>query len=234
MEVPLPYAHSVHRVTISGTAFDAAEIWSTGFYLGSAGAGVSNPTQPLADAIRTAWTAFFTDTAMSFGTNWKTTQVKVAQVGADGKTNLSNVIYAPYGTPISGTYGSNVMPPQVSLVATLEVAGARGLAAKGRMYLPGIAHAIGTNGQIGNTQVLNMANKFKAFLDAVNVAASGDAGVILASQGRRVKNAQGDYEPVPGTAVNARVNRVRIGSVYDTQRRRRNALVEQYQSATLV
>lgn len=230
----MPYAHSVHRVTISGTAFDGAEIWSTGFFLGNVSSGVSNPTQQLADAIRTAWTSFFQDPQVQFGTNWKTDQVKVAQVMEDGKTSLSNVVYAPYGTAIAGTYGSNVFPPQLSLVATLENAGARGLAAKGRMYLPGIAHAIGTNGKIGDTQVLNVANKFKTFLDAVNVAASGDSGVVLASQGRRTRNADGSYSPVPGTAVNARVNRVRVGSVYDTQRRRRNALVETYQTATLV
>lgn len=234
MEVPLPYAHAIHRVTISGTSFGGAEIWSTGFYIGHDDNDVGTPTQLLADQIRTAWTTFFTSPAVEFNSKWKTTQIKVARILATGKTDLDNVVYAPYGTAIAGSFGSNTYPPQVSLAATLEVIGARGIAAKGRMYLPGIAKAIGENGQISSSEVLSVANGFKTFLDAVNVAASGDGGVILASQGRRTKNAQGDYEPVPGTAVNAVVNRVRVGSVYDTQRRRRNDLVEQYQTATLV
>lgn len=229
----MPYAHPIHRVTVSGKAFGGAEIWTTGFYLGNPSTGVSNPTQQLADAIRTAWTTFFSAVSSGVSSRYTTDQIKVAQINADGKTSLSNVVYAPYGTPIEGGGGPGANPPQIALVASLENAGARGLAAKGRMYLPGINFTIGTTGVLTTAQSLGVANNLKAFLDAVNVAAASDSEVILASQGRRVKNAQGDYEPVPGTAVNAPVNRVRVGSVYDTQRRRRNAMVETYQSATL-
>lgn len=228
------YAYQVLRCTVSGTSYNAAEIWSTSFYVGDVDSDTSNPTQAFADSIRTAWTSFFTSTDVAFSNKWQTTQVKVAQIGTDGKTNLANVVYAPYGTAISGNSTFNRYPPQVTLAATLEVAGARGLAAKGRMYLPGIAQPLEDDGRLSAANTLKVANGFKAFLDQVNVAASGFGSVILASQGRRVKNAQGEYEPVPGTAVNAIVNRVRVGSVYDTQRRRRNDLVETYQTATLV
>ena len=227
------YAHAIKRVTISGQSFGGAEIWSTGFYVGAVGEDVSNPTQQFADAIRTAWTTFFQATPVQMGTNWTTKEIKVAQVGTDGKTSLDNVIYAPYGTPIAGTYGSNVYPPQISVAATLEHVGARGLAAKGRMYLPGIARSVGNNGQMDSTSCLAIANALKTFLDAVNAAAPNGERVILASQGRRTKGADGKYTPVPGTAVNALVDRVKVGSVFDTQRRRRNNLVELYQSAAL-
>lgn len=229
----MPYAHAVKRVTISGTCYGGAEIWSTGFYVGAVGADVSNPTQQFADAIRTAWTAFWGGATSYVSSNFKVDNVKVAQVGADGKTSLSNVVYAPYGTALQGTAASPILPPQIALVASLENAGARGLAAKGRMYLPGIAAALGTTGQISTTNATTIAGNMKTFFDAVNAAAPTGEKVILASQGRRVKGPDGSYSPVPGTAVNAVVNRVRVGTVYDTQRRRRNAMVEQYQSATL-
>lgn len=228
------YAHKVQRITISGTSFQAAEIWSTSFYVGFAGQDAAAPNQTVLDNIRTAWTAFFTSVDVAFSNRWQTNQVKAALIGTDGKTDLASVLYAPYGTAISGNNSFNAYPPQVTLAATLEVAGARGLAAKGRMYLPGIAQPLETDGRLSAANTLKVANGFKAFLDQVNVATSGAGSVILASQGRRVKDAQGEYQPVPGTAVNAVVNRVRVGSVYDTQRRRRNDLVETYQTAALV
>jgi hypothetical protein len=227
------YAHRIHRYTVSGTCYGAAEIWSTSFYVGHVSTDMGTVVQAVVDNVRTAWTTFFTSSDVKFSNKWQTTQIKCAQILEDGSTNLSNVVYAPYGTAISGNEAFNAFPPQVTLAATLENAGARGIASKGRMYLPGIAQPLQANGTLAAADALKVANGFKTFLDAVNVAVSGDGRVILASQGRRVKNAQGEYEPVPGTAVNANVNRVRVGSVYDTQRRRRNDLVEVYQTATL-
>lgn len=229
----MPYAHNVHRVTLSGTTFGGAEQWSTGFYVGAVGEGVSNPTQQFADAVRTAWTAFFTNSGVSISSVYKTDNVKVAQVGVDGKTHPENVVYAPFGTPISGGGGTLVLPAQIALAASLENAGARGLAAKGRMYLPGINITVSNIGQLSTVQVSGILTPFKTFIDAVNAAAPLGAKVILASQGKRAKQADGSYDVVPGTAVNAVVNRVRVGSVYDTQRRRRNQLVEAYQSAAI-
>jgi len=231
--MPVQYAHKIHRYTISGTSFNAAEIWSTSFYVGHDDSDVGNPIQAVVDNVRTAWTTFFQTSAVKFSNRWQTTQVKCALINTNGSTDLANVLYAPYGTAISGPESFNAYPPQVTLAATLEVAGARGIASKGRMYLPGIAQPLEGDGRISSANSLIVCNGFKDFLDDVNVAVSGDGAVILASQGRRVKNAEGEYEPVPGTAVNAFVDRVRVGCVYDTQRRRRNDLVEAYQTATL-
>jgi hypothetical protein len=227
------YAHSIKRVTISGTSFTGAEIWSTGFYVGAVSADVSNPTQTFADAVRTAWTTFFTSSAAGINPQWKTDNVKVAQISAAGVTSLSNVVYAPYGTAIAGGGPSASFPPQIAMVASLENSGARGLAAKGRMCLPGVAHVVASNGQVNTSTITPMVTALQTFINAVNTAAPTGEKVILASQGNRVKGEDGKYTPVPGTATNAFVNRIRIGSVYDTQRRRRNAMVETYQSATI-
>lgn len=229
----MAFANSVQRVTISGTSFGGAEIWSTGFYVGIPGADAGVPTQAFADNVRTAWTALFTNTNMGIHSNWKTNQIKVAELGADGKTFLNTVIYAPYGTPIAGASNGSCFPPQIALATTLVADGQRGLAAKGRMYLPGVSLAVGANGQIDVGSVTGMVAKMKTFLDAVNTAAGAGTYVVLASEGRKIKGTDGKYTPVPGTAVTQKVTSVRIGSVYDTQRRRRNALVEAYQSQGL-
>lgn len=217
------YAHSVVRVTISGGSFSGAEEWSTGFFLGSANADASNPTQALADQIKARWQTFFTSAAVKVSNAFSTNEIKLSQIGADGKTILDNTVYSTYSSAIFGPLGTQ-LPAQVSLVATLQSPLARGLAAKGRMYLPGIASPVMTTGKIVSTDAAAVANALKTFFDGVNSDAGVAGKVILASAGRGTA----------GTgAVNQLVTRVRVGDVYDTQRRRRNQLPEVYSNATL-
>ncbi len=220
----MTFAHSVTRVTIHGRVPSAADDWTTGFYLGFPDQDVSNPTQQLADAIKAAWQTFFTSANSSTSAYWDTTEIKLAQLAPDGKTFLDNTIFSTYASPISGTKTSPILPPQISLVATLQSNLTRGLAAKGRMFLPAIVADVGINGHISSTATQNIANGLTTFLNAVNTA-SGQAGrVVLASKGRG---------PAAVGAVNAAVTRVRVGDVYDTQRRRRNGFTESFSTANL-
>jgi len=218
------YAHSVQRVTISGTCANGGEEWSTGFFVGEASADASNPTQTFADAIRTAWQTFFTSANSWVSGFYLTNEIKISQLGTDGKTMLDNTIFSTYATPISGTKATPIYPPQISLVATLQSSLSRGLAAKGRMYLPGIVAFIDGGGHISNTDATNIQTNLKTFLDAVNTAAPAGSRVILASAGRGTAGTGARNEPV---------TRIRVGNVYDTQRRRRNQLAETYVSANL-
>lgn len=222
--MPKPYAHKVNKVTIYGSTFGGQEIWTTGFYIGSVGADASVPSESTAAAIKTAWATFCGATDVVMGYLWKTEGVKVAHMNANGTTDLDAVVNSPYTTPVVGNSGQIGYPPQISLVATLLADNGRGLAGKGRMYLPGIAAGLDATGHIGGTQNQNIANRLKDFLGAVE--ASFDGGQIInASHGRA---------PFLGsTAVNRYVTHVRVGNVYDTQRRRRNSLVESYATAAL-
>jgi len=218
------YAHSVQRVTISGTSSQGAEEWSTGFFVGSSSADAGNPTQQFADAVRNAWTTFVQTTSTNMASTFLSTEVKVAQLGTDGKTLLDNTVFSTFSPAVAGTNTTLVYPPQVSLVVTLQSALSRGLAAKGRMYLPGISYPLQTGSQISTTNADAMANNFRVFLNAVNTGAPAGSRVILASAGRGTA----------GTgATNQPVTRIRVGTVYDTQRRRRNSLTEQYSTAIL-
>lgn len=220
----MAFAHSVQRVTISGTSFGGAEQWSTGFFVGAPGADASTPTQAFADAVRTAYQTFHTATTSQISNSWQARTIKVAHLGTDGKTLLDNTIFSEYGTPISGASSGAKFPPQVSVVATLMSDLSRGLGAKGRMYLPGIVAPVQSDGHFLTTDAAAMATNLKAFFDAVNTAAPVGSDVILASAGR---GEAGDGK------LNRIVTRVRIGNVYDTQRRRRNDLVETYSTSTL-
>lgn len=222
----MAYAHKVVRVTIFGTMFSAAEEWSTGFFLGNEGSDAADPTTAGADMVRDAWETFFELSTSHISGDWKCEGVKLALLNEDGHTDLSNVVTSYYATPISGGEGGGSLPPQVSLSAQLASDIPRGPGAKGRMYLPGIRTPINSaTGKIGSTEATQVATALKNFFNTVNGSFDAPGQLVNASQGRL---------GIGGVApLNATVTKVRVGDVYDTQRRRRNALTETYQTQVL-
>jgi hypothetical protein len=219
------YAHRVARVTLSGTMFQGQEVWSTGFFLGQEGADAGDPSQAAVDAIRDLWVAFFTNSTSRISSNYQFTQAKIAAVGANGFTEKENVVYSyPAATTVGGV-STETLPPQCALVLTLLSDRPRGKAAKGRMYLPGIASSPGTNGKISTTVATGVATNAKTFFDGVRANFNMPGLPILAAKGSgafAAMNAQNDF-----------IQTIRVGDVIDTQRRRRNGLTEVYTSRTL-
>lgn len=220
----MAFAHKVNRVTISGTMFGGEEEWSTGFYFGYTGGDADLPDQTLVDGIGPLWQTFFTNATSRVSNQWKTSEIKVAQLGTDGKTIPDSPVYYTYPAPITGAYNSPSFPPQCALVATLVGPLPRGLASKGRMFLPGIVGSVDSNGRLGDTDRGTICTNIKTFLTAVNALPANNV-VVLASKGSLVP---GGSAPIIKAAIS-----VRVGNVYDTQRRRRNALTEVYSTATL-
>lgn len=219
------YSHKVARVTIHGTNFNGAEEWTTGFYMGLEASDALAPTQEFADAVKAAWNTYWTNSLSRFSSQWKYDYIKVATHGTDGKTIPDSVVYSYPVTPVSGGSTSDSFPPQVALVATLISANQRGLAAKGRMFLPGINANIGADGRIASSNQTDILTNFTTFMTSVNGIQNTPGVIVLASQGRKA--------PLVGGPTMKAVTAVRLGNVYDTQRRRRNQLVEVYQTAQL-
>lgn len=225
-----PFAHRVTRVTIAGTSFGGAEEWSTGFYMGNESADADLPNQQLADDIRTAWATFFTTAGVNVSTAWTSTLVKVSSFGTDGKSNAADTVFSSFTTLTKGA-NAQLFPPQIALVATMSSTIARGVGSKGRMYLPGITATLDATGHISTTQSTAVATALKTFLDACNASTATNNVVVLASHGSINK----DGTPKVGgrAPIIKAVNTVKVGNVYDTQRRRRNGLAEVYQTANL-
>lgn len=221
------YAHKVNRVTLSGTMFNGAEEWSTGFFLGEEGSDADAASDLAATAILNAWRTFFEATGSHISTGYLTTQCKIALINDTGHTDQSNVYYAYPATELNGAVATPTLPPQCSLVATLLSDRPRGKASKGRMYLPGTTcmPAV-TTGKVVSTQIGTIADNLKTFFDALDASFDVPNQLILAAKGTG---------PVPAlTAQNDTVQTIRVGDVIDTQRRRRNGLAETYTSRTLV
>jgi surface antigen len=225
-----PFIHRVSRVTIHGKYAGGVEEWSTGFYLGKENADAALPTQAQVDAIATAWKNFFTGVGQNISASWSTDYVKIASMGTDGRSDAQDTVYSNYVTQPTGS-GGNLYPPQIALAASFTSAKMRGVGSHGRMYLPGISIGLDTTGHVGGAGLTAVLGAFKTFINACNAAsASGDI-VILASHGSINK----DGTPkIGGSApINKAVTGIKIGNVFDTQRRRRNQLAETYQAVSL-
>lgn len=229
-----PLAFRTSRVTIQGTMFGGAEEWSTGFWFGLANADAELPTQALADGVRNAWRTFISHQQSYISNAYTSTIVKVSSVGTDGKSDANDTIYSSFASTDKGVRAER-LPPQCALVATLMAADNRGLASKGRMYLPGVVIGVTDNGQTDPFNTNLIAVNFKAFINSVNAIGTGI--VVNASHGQLTRDpVDGSVGPKVGgrAPVNKAVTRIQIGTVYDTQRRRRNGLNEQYQMQSLV
>jgi hypothetical protein len=225
-----PLAHRTTRVTISGTCFGGAEEWSTGFWIGNETADADLPTQGLVDDIRTAWQTFFVTSSSYVANTFTSTLVKASSVGTDGKASAEDTMYATFTGNAAGARTEN-FPPQIALVATLVSTKARGVGAKGRMYLPGIVAPVDATGHINGTTQAGILTNFKTFLTAVNASTATTNVIMLASHGSLT--AAGTPRVGGSAPINKAVVSVRLGNVYDTQRRRRNGLAEAYGSQTI-
>lgn len=114
--------------------------------------------------------------------------------------------------------GTVVHPPQCATVVTLQT-GLPGSTNRGRMYIPMLAGAIGsalTRSDISTSTASNFASLL--------VSLGGTASGGLSAGAAVVSTKSGAVTPVTS---------VRIGNVVDTQRRRRDSLIEQFYSAPL-
>jgi hypothetical protein len=224
----------VNKVTISGTCFNNQEQWSTGFYIGDTGADAADPGSVTASALAPLWTTFFQHANAHISTSYKTTSIKVSQLELDGDVDLQMIDIYDYPAAIAGSSGGAPLPPQISLAATLTSDNQRGLASKGRMYLPGINLPMGAlDPHVAIFEQTNIADQLKVFIDAVNASATINGYVILASKGTKIVNPADPNQWAYALGKNARVTGLRVGNVYDTQRRRRNGIAETYVSKVM-
>lgn len=192
------------RVTITGT-HAAGDIWMYGFHVGHA--DVSR--ESIADAV------------IPLVTNLHTSNLFTADVVARG---IKVQDYNEAGTEIVASYedsytaaGTNAswasLPPQVAVAVTLDTPLAT---RKGRLYLPATASQwVAAGGRFGGGKPIVVAEWFQDIVQALD-AISVTTGVKQSG----------------GATLNV-LNRVRVGDVYDVQRRRRNRVGETYASVVL-
>lgn len=214
------YPHKVAKVTLSGTMFGGQEIWSTGFFMGFEGQDAPAITETGVSDISAAWETFFKAATSEISNKYSYTMCKVQMMATDGKAVADSAVYYSPQSAVVGGSPSQALPPQISLVATLANSLPRGLATKGRMFLPGVNGIVDATGHLGVGTPTNVATNLQTFFSTIMNDADTPGRAVLASTGNALQLRPGAIR---------HVTQVRVGNVYDTQRRRRNALMEAYQ-----
>lgn len=216
------YDRKHFRVTLEGTNASDQDIWSTGWRI--APSLVSEPlinytamANTLLDAVVAAVPAFWDSLRGSIANGTELRTVKVAPVDRDGRyiDNMDSVI-RDLETPLKGNVTTGVHPPQVSVVASLTTGTRRGNAKYGRMYLPLTAVKVGsTNFSIAPNERQTVANAVKKLLnDSLGVISDASLDPVVMSN--------------IGNGTTRTISHVAVGSIPDTQRRRRNRFTEEY------
>ncbi len=220
------FADKVVHVTLSGKMLQGNEEWQTGFYMGLAQGEAPVPTQEFVDGVRDLWQTFWTTPGNAIAAQFTFEQVKAARLGKDGRYDGTAVPISYPTAPVAGGSSGNPLPPQIALVATLIAGSGKGLAGKGRMYLPGVRQVVDDSGHLLGTTPQTIATNLTTFFNGIRTLSSAPGVPINASRGS-VKLLGADARNVP-------INGVRVGNVYDTQRRRRNQLQETYSVGGLI
>lgn len=216
-------AYSYHYlVTASGTiegSAGAVEIFSYGFAFGKAGTQTGGPaplnTSPNATGGG-SWTdlaervqAFHARADTQINARAVLRMVKVASIGPDGKyVEAPNALMV--ATPGQVT-GLTSRPPQIALRVSLS--GPPALKrVRGGFYLPLPQLATGSDGfRITDGSRQSLMGSVVDLVEGINENFDESRVVIASSRG-----------------FNARVRELRVGDVFDTIRRRRNDLKENY------
>ena len=209
------------KVTLEGTNATDQDIWTTGWRIAPSPASEPIINYPemantLLESVRGAAETFWDAVRTRIATGTRLNSVKVAPVDEDGRyiDNMDSVIY-DWETPLAGGNAA-AHPPQVAVVASLTTGTRRGNATHGRMYLPLTAVPISSNDFTIATNVR------KAIADAVVGLLNDSLGTI----------ADITLDPVVmsniGSGTTRTITTVAIGSIPDTQRRRRNRFTEEY------
>lgn len=225
----MAYAHKNLRITFGGRLYGNTEIWTNGItmgyedkdFAGFPGGFDSGKREELVENIKTWFQREGTGISRHASLEW----VKFAVIGTDGKYagSESGDFELNETIDFDAVYGrlDREIAPQLSVALTMETNVRRGAGRFGRIYPPLTGSATGEG---YDAQPTERASSFTTLLADLNDTARG-AGTLIGGDSPKVIVASGVRE-----GRNSEVVRVKVGRVIDTQRSRRNAMVEQYVS----
>jgi len=217
---------SYWRVILRG-GLGTVETWSTSVAYGIVGLSPDVPDQTTTDAMAQAIAALSAanltppSLASLLSTAGVLDTIRVERRAED--ETVLNVAERLLTTPLPGTTAPN-KTPQDSLVFSLRTStpGARG---RGRMYWPALAATLNTTFQLTSPVPATTVANAKTLLQAINTAMDG-VYVAAASALRVALSVRSGTDHICRN-----VTSIQIGSILDTQRRRRDNLPESYVSA---
>lgn len=224
--MPGPYSENFALLRFGGTAWSGIEQWSCGLKLKHLGGDAAGPmhdeVKATIDEVTTACQAYVGRNNSKFSweaiLNWVTLNV----INKDtGKYYHPNDPTITEGLTTAGMGGSGV--PQLALAVTMRGDFTRGTAAFGRWFIPAAYMSVAADGNVGSTNAQQAADSAGTFLtDLANI----DSGLGPDAWAPWL------YGAGASGARDSSIAQLDVGRVYDTQRRRRNSLEENYVTST--
>lgn len=212
-----------NKVIVQGSFAGGEEVWSFGIaYMGSTGAPTGLVT---AQDDLNGWAADIRaniDTDLTLLRNCLTQNGGVGgvttQFYGDANTLVrQSVVAGGYTAGLGTSYG----PLQNAIVVSLQT-GIPGASYRGRIYWPAPGAGIDASFRLDTpTDPADIASQMADWLNAVTGYALDNNGDVIPGVFSKVKN-----QVTPVTSI-------RVGNVCDTQRRRRDSLLETYSSVEL-
>nr|CRY96451.1 hypothetical protein [uncultured prokaryote] len=199
-----PAAHSI--ITFSGPAYGDLEQWATGVRLRR----TTPPTVEQVEAAGEAFIAFMNNAELQGSSAAKMQSAKWAPQTVEGKYGDGQAVEHLFSNRTIGQNAS--MPAQIAVVISLRTARPRGRASNGRMYVPALPSLVANTGKFSAADATDIAVAGSTMIGAIGEAL--DTECVVAS--------------AVGTGLLETITGVRVGRVPDTQRRRREGLVEEY------
>lgn len=206
-------------ITVMGDGYNATEQWQFGFRALMTDPTLQ-PTQATADGIGGEVDAWWSGTAPyavagPFCRLTRLVQTKVSWVDTTGLLVPNSLvrIHLP-AAPIAGKEApaaDHHAWPQNSEAATLLTALPRGRGSKGRVFLPPACSTMDSTGRMSSGTIDGLSTQFALLLSRINLLPAVNAVAVMSKV---------------GAGSSQFVTQVSVGSVMDTQRRRRRSLAE--------
>lgn len=223
-----PFSHE-HGYLQWGGVLPGAEIWSCGLRLGALDNSIGGAfdyegaqVDTLLDYYVTKITAFHQRAVSMISNRAKLDFVKLNKIGVDGHYADQGNSHVRFLNPkIDGGGVGNAPPNQVALALTLTTDVQRGPANKGRIYIPLPMAVPAPDGLISDADATAIMHSFRTLLEDISdtPGIDSDATPDVLVMSRKAGSPAARY-----------VTGVKVGRVLDTQRRRRNAIRENYVS----
>ena len=204
------------RVSILGSS-PGGETWSINPVFDPTGEFPGGVDQANLD---TACDAIAALTPNAFLTGFMSTSLQITgakvEVRDDSNDALIAISQSVRGTPLSGTT-SALRGAQNAIVLSLRTT-TPGASGRGRLYWPAVGTGVDTQLRFGSGAVSDFLSGMKTYLGAMDAALTSAFTGIAFDLSVRSKT----------TLTTPHVNKLQAGNVPDTQRRRRDAMIEDY------
>lgn len=214
----MTYSTSFHRLVIIGELY--TDVWNTTVNICNPAGSMSAVTEGFIEDVADTVSDWF-ETEGEFTSRVILTGIKLNRLDTSGHYADPDTREFTYSAPVYGGTGGNPAP-QLTMVSTLLTNTPRGLASKGRMYMPPQAQllGLGNDGRLTTAQATAVATATTDLIHRLNtVYIPLGASVCVMSKS--------------GAGTTRVVNGVAVGRVPDTMRSRRNTQTEDYQTVLL-